>query len=480
MLTSGDIGRVPSKARSFLPSSSLAISMSPLPVQPLDVAFDQNKPIRLQFNNTGLLPGDTMAAILSFRQPIKLAPSVPIDGQIFLFYNSEVIKAAPTKMDKVNSLFSNENSLSAGSPAIKSGQSVYKQSLLHFLDTDTLGSFGLNPAESNKFNDVLVWNYRNLQEEPGTNEKRNLFAELANDTAMQALFNEASLQGDTLRFLAVMTYLDTFFTGTDQLLSQLPSPSQQEQQNLEESGILGLLGSQYFMEGEGFVPLNPQIQVAKIIGIDEVRPPIVAAHDPNNLSLFACKCPGNNGKKVVGIITFSNDGGAPATNLKVVLHVPPQLNMNSLEDISMFPNPAQPEFRIGQINLNQRTITWQWPGPLSPEATAGVGHPSTIGEIVFTMQLKDGVDIGDLEKSFACITFNNGEEMCTQPVDNSNIITTTGNAQVNEELECEECKTAKPEALGCACGPLCLLLVAVGLFVFLVVIWFVKKFLANN
>ncbi|MEZ4959379.1 MAG: hypothetical protein R2830_06140 [Saprospiraceae bacterium] len=475
-----DIGRSPSNAKGFLPSGDLAIDMAPIPFQPNSVPFTTSPAVRLQLNNEGLLPGDTMAAILTFRQPAKLDPPQPVQGQLFLFYNSQVIKGDPPKSKAVNDRFSNESTAPTAPPAIKSGRSNYLRSLLHFHDTDTLGQFALTPAETNDFNNVLIWNYANLSDANLGNEVRNVFAEMANDTSMQVLFNEASKHGDTLRFLAVMTVLDTLNTNTDQLFSQLPNLPAGEAQYLESVGLTSLLQNNFYLANEGFIPLTGgQFPLAsKIIGFQETRTPVVAAHDPNSLEVYGCKCPGSGGKKVVGVISFSNDGGAPTTQLKVVLNVPPQLNMNSLDDISMSPTPAQPEFLQGTKDFNQRTITWQWPGLLNPVMQVGVGHPSTMGEIVFSIQLKEGFDLADMEQLLACITFDNGEEMCTLPVGQSNIITTTGNPQVNAELECEECKAYDPEPAGCACGPLCMLLVAVGLFIFLVVIWFVKKFLS--
>ena len=456
----GDFFRSPGISR-FTVKPELLLGKDPTPV-PLDTSvIDTTKTaaLRLQLNKN-IRPQDTLVAILSFRQPGKL-PAQDIGGQVFLFYNSKVKKANRIQ-PAVKKLF--KDSPPPPPPALTHGKSDFQRSLVQFANTQDQGAGLLAAQGIADFNNVIAWTYDSLTADG--RDERHLFVELANDSTMWELFKNDV--GDTLRFLAVMTAL----SANSDLLGPLPNV---QDAFLESSGIQTLLRTNFYSDG-AFInlgqggPTGGNLQ-SKIIGVSEVASPVVSSHDPNKLSLYACQCPDTTRRKVVGVVDYSNDGKAPTALVKVTLKVPEQLNLSSIESLSLSPAPAG--FVEPDINLVQRTITWTYAALLQPAETAGFGHPSTQGQIVFSIDLKDSFDISQIEPVEACIVFDVNAPMCTLPVSAAQIISTAEDGVVQSALQCNDCKTHPVEGAGfdwC-----CYLLWGLGLLLLVVIVWVVKK-----
>ena len=411
--------------------------------------------LRLQLNKK-VRPQDTLVSIISFRQPGKV-PTQNIRGQVLLFYNSKVKKAAvvPTGVKKVL-----KSSPPPTSPAMSYGKSDFQQSLVQFTNTSGQGTGSMAAEGVTEFKNVLVWDYDALS--PDGSDERHVFAEFANDSTMWELFKNNV--GDTLRFLAVMTAIDF----SPDILGPLPGV---QSAFLDSIGVTALLNAKFFNDGV-FLNLNQTNQQAKIIGVSEVISPVVAAHDPNKLSLYACQCPDTTERKIAGVIDFSNDGKAATTQLEIVLHVPNQLNLSSVESISLLPEPAVPV--QPQIDLAARTVTWKWPALLQPAETAGFGHPSTFGQVTFSIALKDGFGLADVEPVTACIIFDLSDPMCTLPVASSGIVTTGDD--LTTVLQCQECKDYPQEGTADVFDWWCALLWALGILALLVIVWLTRRF----
>ena len=274
--------------------------------------------------------------------------------------------------------------------------------------------------------------------------------------------------GDELKFLAVQTVI----TGSPDILAQLPAaPTTQ----LEAAGLLFLQDSFYtdgvfLSPGQGQFPTGTQIRV---VAVSEVATPVAASHDPNHLSLFSCKCEASNRRKIMGVVEFSNDGKAASTKLKVTMKIPNQLNISSLENLSLYPASLNPNFF--KADLAARTLTWEWLAALQPEAALGVGHDSTFGRIAFSIFVKDEFQLTDVEPLQACITFDAQSEMCTAPVANEDIILSTTDETVQTVLECKACKEPPPEGETCWCDPFCSWLWALGALILLVIVLIIRR-----
>mgnify|MGYP001467603246 CR=1 FL=1 len=430
---------------------------APLPIDTSVIDNTKTGTLRMQLNKK-VRPQDTLVSIISFRQPGKV-PDQNIAGQVLLFYNSRV-KKAETIPVPIKKVFKGTAPPTA-SPPLTHGRSDFQQSLVHFTNTSSKGAGSLATEGISEYLSVAAWDYNTLS--PDGMDERHVFAEFANDSMLWELFKNGV--GDTLRFLAVMTAI----SDNPDLLGQLP---QVQDAYLDSIGITNLLTGKYFSDGV-FLSLGQTNQKSQIIGISEVVSPVVSAHDPNYLSLYACECPGEGRQKIAGVIDFSNDGNAGTTQLKIVLHVPPQLNLNSVETIGLVPAPTfpvQPE-----IDLAARTVTWTWPALLQPAESAGFGHPSTFGQVAFTIAMKEGFSLSDVQPVTACIIFDFNDPMCTLPVAGEGIVTKSEDGGIQAVLECEACKTY-PDEGKTGFDMWCALLWLLGIVLLLLIVWLVKRF----
>ena len=452
----GDPNRYPTVMRKTFKLPALgAIDPTPMPIDTSVIDKTKTGALRLQLSNK-VRPQDTLVSILSFRQPGKV-PVQPIRGQVLLFYNSKV-KQANRVETAVKKLFKNTSPPPSPPPALTHGKFNFQREMIHFTNVTRQANGDLAGQGITEFQNVIGFDFDSLSAE-GLDE-RHLFVEFQNDSLMWSLFKNN--MGDTLKFLAVMTALSS---STD-ILGQLPNV---QSAYLEQIGIQNLLQTKFYTDGT-FLDLGQTNQQSKIIGISEVVSPVVAAHDPNNLTVYACECPNPAEKKIAGVIDFSNDGKAETRQLSITLHVPDQLNLSSVESISLTPTPlvtVQP-----QIDLAARTVTWSWPALLYPAESAGYLHPSTTGQVVFTIALKDGVNLADVEPLTACIVFDQNDPMCTLPAKNSGFITSEdGSSQL---LQCDECKKYPGEGAGI--DWICVLLWALGIFLLILILWFLRRF----
>jgi hypothetical protein len=437
------------------------LDLTPTPaVLPSVIDTTKTGTLRLQLSNK-IRPQDTLVSILSFRQPRK-APVQPISGQLLLFYNSKVKKA--NRVDNTTKKLFKNTAPPPPPPALSFGKFNLQRQMVHFTNIAGQSVADLTGQGITEFKNVIGFDYDSLSTD-GTDE-RHLFIEFQNDSLMWQLFKNNI--GDTLKFLAVMTALSN---NTD-ILGQLPTV---QSAYLNQTGIQNLLQTNFFADGT-FINLGQSNNLqAKIIGVSEVVSPVVAAHDPNNLTIYACECPDPAEKKIAGVIDFSNDGKADTRQLSVTLHVPDQLNLSSVESISLSPAPlasVQP-----QIDLAARTVTWTWSALLYPAESAGYGHSSTQGQIVFSMALKDGADLNAVEPLTACIVFDMNDPMCTLPAERAAFITSY-QEDGSDFLQCDECKNYPDEGKETGIDWKCLLLWALGIFLLLLIIWLVRRFLS--
>lgn len=427
------------------------------PGTPATVFSDPNQLLKLQLNHN-VMPGDTLASIVSFRSPIKPAPGAQtLRGQVLLFYNSQ----AKTGMAKLPPLLKGEVAPPPPPPApARYGKFNFRNSPQHYTNVYTTGNWS---TKFPTYKEVVGWTYDSLP--PADIEERNVFAEFGSDTAMWQLYRNNV--GDTLSFLAVFTAISS----NPDLLGILPEIDTTK----IDPAIVNLLRDS-MLTNDGFLPLsvfdpNQGSPSTKILGFSEIKTPVVAAHDPNNLTLYTCKCPAaTGGRKLLGVVEFSNDGNAPTSRVVVKMKIPDQLDLASLQhQIDIFPAPAPLGFSVDEAT---RTVTWDWLAALPPASERGFGHPDTKGHIVFSALFAEGSDPSQLEPMQACIKFDIQDTMCTSVVPNTKIIMEFQGGVAGTELECVSC-----EAKGdCWCGDYCWLLYLIGAILLLIlVVWWQRS-----
>lgn len=420
------------------------------------VFTDPNAMLRLQLNHN-IMPGDTLASVVSFRSPVKPGPNAQtIDGQVLLFYNSKAKAGMSATPPLLKGLVKPPP---PPPPSTRFGNFHFRQSPKHYTNVDLAGSVP-PPPHVKDYKGALGWSYSGLP--PANVEERNLFAEFANDTSMWQLYR--NMVGDTLRFLAVLTAISQ----NPDLLGILPEADTSKL----DPAMVSLLRDSFFTD-DGFLPLSAStngLPGVKILGFSEVVTPVVSAHDPNSLNLYACKCPSTDRRKLMGIIEFSNDGNAPTSKVKVSMKIPAQLNLESIEEaIQISPAPAPLSFSIDEPS---RTATWEWLAALPSAAERGFGHPDTKGHIVFSALLEASTDLTQLEPMQACIVFDNLDPMCTQVVTDSMVITEFQGGAAGTVLECEKCTEGKTP---CWCGDYCLYLIALAVLLLILLLWWLKR-----
>lgn len=456
-----DFFRSPSVIRTTLKKELLQNNVDPTPVAIDTSVIDTTLAglLRLQLNKNAR-PQDTLVAIMSFRQP-QGKPTQPIRGQLYLFFNSRIAPAQyiPTAVEGTI-----RNSPPPPSPSFSHGKFVHQRNHLHFRNVQDLGAASATPAGISAYTHFLVWNYDSLRNDG--KDERHLFAEFGVDSLMWELFRNG--RGDTLSFLAVMTAYDF----SSDVIGLLPTASHPM---IDTTGIANLLGQRYYIGNNTFASLDNADLHGKVIAVSEVKTPVVSSHDPNKLLLYACQCPDTTRRKVVGVINYSNDGNAPTSLVKVQLKVPDQLNLNSIETIQLHPAPATAV--SPQIDLTTRTISWAYAALLQPAEAAGFGHPSTQGQITFSLDLKPGFSISDLQPLQACIVFDANDPMCTLPVGASEVTYDIEKDGIRQLLQCTQCPTHPEEGSNnwCWCIKWALLLLAL-----LLLIWLLKRLLKKN
>lgn len=411
--------------------------------------------LRLQLSKNAR-PQDTLVAILSFRQP-QGKPSQPVGGQLYLFFNSRIAEAQHIPTAVKGAIKSSPPP--PPPPSFSHGKFAHQRNHLHFRHVQDLGAANAMPAGISAYTHFLVWNYDSLRNDG--RDERHLFAEFGVDSLMWELFRDG--RGDTLSFLAVMTAYDF----SPDVIGLLPTASHPM---IDTTGIANLLNQRYYVGNNEFAPFDDADLQGKVVAVSEVKTPVVSSHDPNELLLYACQCPDTSRRQVVGVVNYSNDGNAPTSLIKVRLQVPEQLNLNAIETIAMQPAPHLPVHPA--IDLAARTIEWAYPAMLQPAAAAGFGHPSTQGQITFTIDLKPGFEIADLDPVQACIVFDVNDPMCTLPVTAGDIVSDFEDKGIRQLLQCTACPQHQPEGTDnwwwCIKWGLILL-------VLLLLIWVLKK-----
>lgn len=429
------------------------------PGAPEDI-IDADDFLKLQFSSE-VRPQDTMLTILSFNQPGKL-PEQPIQGQLFLFFNSEVEVDTKVK-SKAKGQFKNA-SPPVSPPTLSHGQSELTRSFIQFTNVGDSGEGNISGYGAG-YNNVAVFSYGGLESDG--QDERHLFLEMVHDTSMWELFKDG--QKSSLKYMAVMTAIDF----SSDVLGNLPNVT------VPDTTLNALLTSTTYDDNE-FIPIGPNDPPTQVIAMAESTSDIVSAHDPNAVTLYACECPDTSQHKVVGVIDFSNDGGAPTTLVSIELKVPEQLNINSLESIDVIPTPEAPNPPVApDINFEERTITWTWPALLQPAETAGMGDPSTQGQIVFAMTVKEGENLAAITPMDACIVFDLNSPMCTLPVSGADIITTNTGEVGGDLLECQKCENYSGEP-GTTSGIdwWCALLWALGILLLIIVVAIIRRFVS--
>lgn len=454
-----DFFRSPSVIRTTLKKELLQnnVDLTPTTIDTSVIDTTRTGLLRLQLSKNAR-PQDTLVAILSFRQP-QGKPIQPIGGQLYLFFNSRIAEAKHIPTAVKGAIKSSPPP--PPPPPFSHGKFSHQRNHLHFRNVQDLGPGTALPSGISAYTHFLVWNYDSLRN--AGRDERHLFAEFGVDSLMWELFRNG--RGDTLSFLAVMTAYDF----SPDVIGLLPTASHPM---IDTTGIATLLSQRFYVGNNEFAPLDNADLHGKVVAVSEVKTPVVSAHDPNELLLYACQCPDTSRRQVVGVINYSNDGNAPTSLVKVSLQVPEQLDLNSIETISMQPAPLSPV--TPEIDPASRTIEWAYPAMLLPAASAGFGHPSTQGQITFTIELKPGVEISDLDPMQACIVFDVNDPMCTLPVKAGDIVSTFEEEGIQQLLQCTACPKHQPEGTDnwwwCIKWGIILL-------VLLLLIWVLKKWL---
>ncbi len=462
----GNPFRPPAALQSEIPFFNIIVKDPP--VAESDSMFEAGNLIQLQLNHD-VQPEDTLVNIISFR---SLIPNDTIvEGRVYLFYNSKTKPA--TVPNRIKGVFGN-GVQAAPPPSTQYGKFNFQETLNFYRDISENGEIDLtsnnpNPA-FDSYQNCLVFRYDSLA---GNNlDLRNLFVEFENDTAMWNMFQGEA--GDTMSFLAVITAMPQ--VTDDGLLAAIKVLQDGlDLRPLDSLGLRNILNGFYGDDNE-WLPITPNSNFRQeIIGFSEVSSPIVKSHDPNEVKVYACECPSQGQQKVVCVVNFENTGRASTQLVNIKMEIPEQLVIESIEPISYTIGSSNWPSLFQPTDAGGRLREWNFPNAsLKAGEVVGKGHPSTQGQMIFSILVDPAFNINDIEAISSCIVFDLEVPICTVPVKPADYITTIDNEGVKEKLECVSCKTTTtPETcfgLPCwLCYAICILLIL------LVLYWIVKK-----
>lgn len=409
-----------------------------MPGQPIQPAPTANSPqvktnavkpgafIELQKNHQNLVPDDSTVWIISIKNNYQ--GDISLNGQVYLFYNGVV----ETAKDTVTYVPATINGTAQFADFDLETTHIYRNEVL----TPTIF---LNPIPNttlrNQYQKAAFWSYNNLR--PG--EERHFFVRFHNDKNLLSKFPEEQL--GRLKFMAVMTINgDTnvdvqLSTGEDKLANRigLNTLFTETGQQLRDSL------NAYFPPGQ----TNGTITFGnRILDLAVSTAALAAAHDPNHLDVNACSCPptSKGAQELLYKVRFSNDGNAPATNVKIRVLLAPEVDINSISHklISTYPQLNPNTISFHKTGTNE--VEWELSNVFFQSAKLlGADNPSTYGQIVFKALTLTGTDINNVGVQQACISFNGGSEVCTTPAKATPIVGT--GSMAGELLKCtDNCK----------------------------------------
>jgi hypothetical protein len=409
--------------------------------------------IRMQANTAGIRPGDTIAFILSFKNRL---PDLEIpNGTIHLFYNGRIDKRSEMESRQVV-----EKSSPGTTPAPEFGQFHFRKDMLYF---SNLNRFAKPfPSQTIHFKDVLSYNF--FEVFPG--EELRVFIEYAVDTIMWE-----AIQGretGKVSFFAVMT------AAYSPNQPNPPYPNDILDLDNTELALLDSFDTNGFLEEMGAeLQSNFQVLDAEYVTFD-----LVKSHDPNQMTIEACQCPGEGRNTLLCTAQFVNDGSSYTQNVIVDVEIPEELDFGTLEVIGypeVIDQFADSEFLISTEN-STRTYRFEMTNfALRSTQNFGAGHPRTQGQIIFTISTRTNAAVEDVPTMSACITFDKNfeETYCTPPVRPVTSVALDGeNASL---LDCKACPEAVEPALpsdDILCDWFCkLILLIVALLLIILVIY---------
>ncbi|MEK7256396.1 MAG: hypothetical protein AAB316_16700 [Bacteroidota bacterium] len=417
------------------------------PVNPFRISTGN---IKVQLNQA-IRPEDTTVAIISIRNPF----SFPLpDGKVFLFFNSS-LKRTPITVSSKNQV---KVASSPAPPPPAFGNFRYNKSMIFYNTMPLQAGKPTAPIPLaqvlDNYKDMVMITYPALA--PG--EQRNLFYEFKNDSLMWNFISGTEIAEVNFLALHALTYFPTdanFPVDSVQFISD---------DFTTKAGLNALLTGYLFNQNptDNSVTITPnpvgQGLTNSIIGYSVATSSIVKEHDPNHLTLYGCECPGSSKRKLYGVVDFTNDGGASVTKTTVTMELPPQLDPSSLQLVDHKPNTDSSVEKIEQSVVGNK-VTWTLPAFLNTPLEAGFGDSSTLGFIVFSIDLNEGFEPSQVDSMSACVNFNDGEVFCTPRV--SAVLTDSSDKPAQVVLQCEKCEKGGGSSVWIICILLLLLIILV-------------------
>ncbi len=428
-LYSDDIGDPPPRA---VPGNTTEVkgrTASPLPKR----AVDSLNFVYLQKNHPNIVPGDTTAWILSYRNSFDNFGGFdnPLSGYLIFFYNS------PIRLEELDAKGSKKSYevVRGGEPQRNRSAYYQKLSPLAKSGREIFGSYSLPEglAVEDYYSNYAVFRYDTL----AFGEERHLIFEIANDTALLDKVPEKT-RGN-IDFLAVMT---TINDGVDFAID-----------DPEKLEIISKAGLFQFLENS---PNLTDILLGNtILDVRETSATLSRAYDPNALTAWACACPpeSEGEDQLVCRIDFMNEGGAPTSDIYLTFFIPPGLNPNSIPEQPLDIRPTPPDEkllaeRVNVIERNDERIVWHLEGfRLETTKDLGVGHPGATGHLTFTALTRPGTTAADLPPLRAAIVFDEASPVYTLPVEPV-LLSYENQSEAGETLQCEACVMPAQAAAG--------------------------------
>ncbi|GJM31887.1 MAG: hypothetical protein DHS20C18_08880 [Saprospiraceae bacterium] len=378
--------------------------------------------IKLQLNQE-VRAGDTMVAILSFRNPT----TDTITGQVYFFHNSNIRKGK--KSELAGTTFTSSTNFSKF-------DNIFP--IVHFNKIAKLGRVYSNLAGGlgDKYKKVLVQDFNNLA--PG--EEMHLFIEMTCDPAMDGFFTGKEIaQLDFMGMMTAFTELDTFLTDSQQSFAADNKVIELIEGLIQSNETPVTVGTADDPSTGG----NFNDFARLIVDIETIQTSLTKEHDPNELNVEACTCTVTNQQKLIFTVDCENDGYGNSNDLFIYMDIPEEIDINS---ISSTPLKFFPPVPAGSVKLDvdvaARQIKWSVPG-LILDGTAELGYaaPSTQAQIIFTGFTQAGVKLEDIPPMNACIRFIDDptKQTCT-PMDTVSPI--QNGSETGLLMDCQSCDSS--------------------------------------
>ncbi len=388
--------------------------------------------INLQRNHTRLVPNHGTTYILSIKNTISQDSTLPLSGDLLLFYDGRIDRVIAHKTDTT---FLPKTD-AAGDTLFVASTPMESFNFFDGMGVN-VGPFsptGYNVEEASfkpHYKKVMRWRFDRLYPE----EERHLFITMQSDKDL--LVKAPEEEKGVTRVLA-MAILDS-------IAQRQLALTQEEQAWLLETGILeglsdGLLAS---VQGDGFTIGNPG---SRLIDIHENAASISKGHDPNRLTIEACECPAESevGQKLLVTVEYENDGSGDVNKVFITMNLPEGLSPGRIPDTLVSSHPAINPADITVVRTGN-SITWTLSNMLiRPVMDFGAGHPATFGSISFYAFLEKGLPLDSLSSQQACVRFGAETEppVCTPPAI-LNLLSPGSETYGQGELDCTVCEASR-------------------------------------